>query len=185
MLEKSNLNQSYLQQKQDMLFGADVKSQVKLNPIEIKNIEKNFVGMYFALAAINWGRGMTLGQAWQSALEQLGAFVAAKTKIANHPINAHLTKCYKEFRRDMSKHIMTCPYSKHKLRPEYAQSFINYGTKRTMETKNSLNNLYQKYMPKTQIKTQFVGHKFAIAKQKTHALMQKIISQQMTNQRAA
>ena len=184
-LNAKNINQFELQQKQIMLMGGNVKQQKNLSQPEIEKLKKDFIGMYFALAAINWGHGMNLGRAWQTALEQMGAFVSAKAKITNHPVCNHLNKIYSDFRRDMSRHIMTSEYANAKLNPEFANSFINYGTRRIQETKNSINNLYQKYMPQKQIQNPFIGHKFEIAKQNTQKIMQQMLLQQFANQRTA
>ena len=182
MIQDLNSNPNILdfQQKQMMMMGIQ-KNQIKLSREEIKKIKQNYVGMFYALAAINWSQGMTLGMAWQKALRQMDAFVASKTKIQNHPMNQYLVKMHTEFRRDMSKTIMTNQYSEEKLNPRLAKCFMAYGTKRVKETKGALNNLYQKYMPKQNVQQKTGINSFDIAKQN----IQRMLLQQMVYQHAA
>lgn len=185
MLQTVNKNQieSELQQKQFIMMGGSLKVvQNKLSQIEIEKMKKNYVGMYYALAAINWGQGITLGMAWQKALEQMDAFVASKTKIPNHPANAELKKYHNEFRRDMAKTIMTSEYTGEKLPEHLKKYFIDYGTKRVKETKGALDELYKTHMPKQELSKVPVVKSFEIAKRKTQQLL---LMQQIINQRVA
>jgi hypothetical protein len=153
-----------------------------LNQKEIKQIKKDFLKMYFALTAINWAHKMTLGMARQKALEQMRAFVESKMKIQNHPLNKHLIQFHNEFRRNMSKHIMTSGYSEKKLNPELAEKLIRFGTIKTKEAKSGINSLYQKYMPKQNAKPIEIK-KFIFIKQ--NIKIQPMILQNMARQRAA
>lgn len=172
-------------QKQNIMLGIFDKQTVRLSAEEIKKMKQDYVGMYYGFVSINWGQGMTLGRAWQKALEQMDAFVATKTKITNHPANKDFLKMHSDFRRDMAKSIMTSEYANDKLEPKYRKGFIAYGTKRVKETKNALDSLYQKYMPKQNLQQTSNAKSFDIAKQKTQQLMQQILMQQIMNQRAA
>lgn len=157
----------------------------KISTDEIKKIKENYIGMYYGLVSVNWGRGMTLGMAWQKGLEQMDGFIAGKTKMLNHPLNKEILKIHSEFRRDMAKEIMSSEYANEKLEPALAKSFIEYGTKRVKETKDYLNGMYQKYMPEKTDAKQSNTKSFDVAKQKTQQLMQQLIAQQFLKQRAA
>jgi len=170
-----------LQQKYLVMMGGSLKeSQNKLSHMDIEKMKKDYVGMYYALVSINWGQGMTLGMAWQKALEQIDAFVASKMKIPNHPANSELVKYHNQFRRDRAKSIMTSEYADEKLSDRLKKSFVDYGTKRVKETKGALDNMYKKYMPKQEMQKTTNGKSFDIAKQK-----QLLLLQQMMNQRVA
>ena len=180
MLDKKQIELE-LQQKHFIMMGGALKViQNKLSPMEIEKMKKDYVGMYYGLASINWGQGMTLGMAWQKALEQMDAFVASKAKIPNHPANSELIKYHNQFRRDMAKSIMTSDYTGEKLPEHLKKSFLTYGTKRVKETKNALNDMYKKHMPKQEMQKTTNGKSFDIAKQK-----QLLLLQQMMNQRVA
>jgi len=184
-LEQNNQNSEF-QKKQFMLMGGEMKNiNNKLSAEEIKQITKNYRDMYFALTSINWGMGMTLGMAWQKALEQMDSFVAAKTKVENHPMNAELTKIHREFRRNMAKHIMTSEYAEEKLDEHHKKMFISYGEKMCVKSKKVLNDIYQKHMPKMEITKQPIGFKFQLAQQKTQNIIQQMILQQQIGERAA
>ena len=169
-----------LQQKKFIMMGGDIKTQQKqLSPETIKQINKNYRLMYFAFTSINWGQGKTLGMAWQKALEQMDAYVASKTKIANHPINNELVKIHNKFRRDMSKHIMTSDYSESKLREEHKNLFVQIGEKDLKKGKTFLDNKYQEYMPKQQVKETPIMKSFGIAQARTQQMLQQMLQMQM------
>ena len=185
ILQKNQIDFEF-QQKQFLMMGGSIKTvKEKLSQAEIEKMKKNYVGMYYALTSINWGQGMTLGMAWQKALEQMDAFVASKVKIRNHPANQELLNYHKEFRRHQSKFIMTNEYADMKLTENLKKPFLDYGTKRLNETKSALDEMYKAHMPEQQLQTAPVAKQFDIAKNKTQQLMQQILIQQMTNQRAA
>jgi 5-keto 4-deoxyuronate isomerase len=188
MMQEFQKNQIELefQQKQQMLMGGsvDAKAKKKMTPEDIKQMKKDYTNMYFALTSINWGHGGTLGMAWQKALSQMDAFVSTKMKMINHPMGKELLKMHTEFRRNMSKHIMTSEYAEEKLQERHKKLFIERGEKNFNKAKNSLDKIYDKYMPeKTEAKTP-VAKSFAIAQQQTHQRIQQILAQQQF-QRAA
>ena len=163
-----------------MMGGELENTQTKLSKLEIEKLKKDYVGMYYAFTSINWGQGMTLGMAWQKALEQMDAFVATKAKIPNHPANQELIKYHTSFKRDMARSIMQSKYANLKLREDFKKSFLDYGTKRLKEKKNSINNTYKKYMPVQQISKQPQSVQFDLARKKAEQLMrvQMLIIQQ-------
>lgn len=178
---ENNMQNFELQQKKFIMMGGDIKTQQKqLSPEVIKQIKKNYTRMYFALTSINWGQGKTLGMAWQKALEQMDAFVASKIKISNHPINNELVKFHTKFKQDMSKHIMTSEYSASKLREEHKKLFIKIGEKDLKKGKTFLDNKYQEYMPKQQIKETPIMKSFDIAQAKTQQMMQQMLQRQIS-----
>ena len=143
--------------------------------------------MYYGLTSLNWSKGMTLGMAWQKALEQMESFIAGKTKQINHPVNEHLVKIHTDFKKDMSKYIMdrAGKESETKLSPRLMKIFAEDGTKMTQRGKDALNQFYKKYMPQQNVSDKKSIHNFEIVKQKTQQLMQQIMLQQKTMQRAA
>lgn len=185
MNENQYVNNLELRQQQMMMFGAGEKHKVKLNEQEIKQVHKNYVGMYYGFVSINWSQGMTLGMAWQKALQQMDAFVETKTKVQNNPLNEHLIKIHSEFRRNMSKNIMTSENANCKLNPKFKQSFADYGMNSLKKNKSALDNLHKKYMPQNSIDKTQTTESLKNATQKTQELMQQLMLQQMIKSRAA
>lgn len=182
MMNELNLKQkNELQQKQFIMVGGMFDQQKKLIPQEIKQLEQDYTTLYFGLVSLNWSRGMTLGMAWQKALEQTGAFITGKTKNGNHPVNEHLMKIHNRFKQDQSKHIMKCAgkESELKLSKDLAKFFEKIGVEMVQKGKSAINKIYEKYKSEQTIQNK--SKKFDIAKQKT----QQIIQLFMLNQRVA
>ncbi len=177
---QNNLQNVEFQQKQIIMMGGDIKKSQKkqLSPQEIDKFKKDLVGMYYGFTSINWGNGMTLGMAWQKALEQMDGFAMSKLKIINHPANEHLMKFYREFRRNTAKNIMTSKYADEKLPERLKKSFVDYGQKRVKETKSDIDKLYQKYMPEKEIKHEQDVVKFDLAKKRTKQMTLQLLMQQ-------
>ena len=183
--ENQYMNNLELRQQQMIMFGVNEKNKVKLTEQEIKQVQKNYVGMYYGFVSINWSQGMTLGMAWQKALQQMDAFVETKTRVPNHPLNEHLIKMHTEFRRDMSKKIMTSENAECKLNPKLKQSFANYGMSSLKKNKSVLDDLHKNYMPQNSIDKTQTTKSLKDATQKTQELMQQLMLQQMIKSRAA
>ena len=146
-LEKNQLF-TEIQERQLMLMGVAVKNnQKKLSFEDIRKMKQLYRDMYFAFTSINWGQGMTLGMAWQKALKQMETFVALKIKTPNHPMNTELIKFHNEFRKDMSKHIMTSEFSEVKLLDRHKNLFLQDGMKQLKKSKDSLNDMHKQFMP--------------------------------------
>jgi len=183
---KNNVQNFDLQQKQIMMMGGLVnQKQNKLSPETIRQIKKDYIKMYYGFVSIDWGMGKTLGVSWQKALEQMDGYVMSKLKIENHPMNSELAKVHREFRRDMSKSIMTNPYTEEKLNEQYRKSFSDYGTKCIKDAKSSLDNMYMAHMPKQSEKQQIASVKFDFANQKMQQMLQQMLMYQKINQHAA
>ena len=80
---------------------------------------------------------------------------------------------------------MTNEYADMKLTENLKKPFLDYGTKRLNETKSALDEMSKAHMPEQQLQMTPVAKQFDIAKNKTQQLIQQILIQQMTNQRAA
>ena len=181
--EQNQLNFEF-KQKQLIMMGGDVKNvKGKLSLQDIKQMQKKYISMYYALTSINWGQGMTLGMAWQKALTQMDGFVATKTKIPNHPMAKELIKIHSEFRRDMAKSIMTSEYGEEKLNNNFKKSFIEYGEKTFAESKKFLDDMYNKHMLEKNLSRVPIAKSFAVAQKRTQQMMQQMLVQQL--QRAA
>ena len=183
---QNNIKDLELKQKKFIMIGGIInQNQKKLSLSEIKKLKKDYRKMYFGFVSINWGMGKTLGVSWQKALEQMDGFIASKSKINGHPVNDELIKIHTEFRRDMAKTIMTNPYADEKLSEKYKQFFMEDGTKSLKIGKNSLEDMYKKYMPEQTIEKTSITKSFDLAQRKAQQLMQQMLMQQKTNQYAA
>ena len=175
---EKNLQNMKFRQKQIVMMGGGINQQTKkLSPAEIEQMKKNYVAMYFGFTSINWGMGKTLGMSWQKALEQMDGYVMSKVKIPNHPANAELIKFHTEFRRDMAKFIMTNPYTNVKLKEHHKKLFLDYGTKRVKESKNTLDKIYEQHMPSMDVKSQSKDNKFDVANRNLQQVIQSMLLQ--------
>ncbi len=183
---QSNIKDLEIKQKKFIMFGGIInQNQKKLSQSEIKKLKKDYRKMYFGFVSINWGMGKTLGVSWQKALEQMDGFITSKSKTPNHPVNDELIKIHTEFRRDMAKTIMTNPYTNEKLNEKFKQFFMEDGTKSVKIAKNSLEDIYKKYMPEQTTEKTSTAKSFGLAQRKAQQLMQQMLMQQQTNQYAA
>lgn len=187
MMNELNLKQKNfeIQQKQFIMVGGKFDQQKKLTPQEIKQLEQDYRTLYFGLVSLNWSRSMTLGMAWQKALEQIESFITGKTKNTNHPVNEHLVKIHNRFKQDQSKHIMECAgkESELKLNKNLVKFFETAGVEMVQKGKSAINKIYEKYKTEQNIQNKY--KKFDIAKQKTQQIMQQFMLQQMVKQRVA
>lgn len=185
--EKNILSHPDIQQNMMILMGGGKEKEQELTQEQQKQITRNYIAMYFALGAVNWCQGTTLGVAWQKALNQMDSFVESKTKIANHPMSQYLAKIHAQHRREMSKAIMTSPYANYKLMisPELAKGWSDFATKHFQENKNALNGLYNKLMPNQKLEKQSENNPFKMAQDKMCNKMQSIWLQHKLNQYAA
>lgn len=184
---KKNITDSEFLKKQIIMMGGSIDNNKKqISPQEIEKFKKNWIKMYYGFVSVNWGAGMTLGMAWQKALEQMDAYAMSKSKVQNHPINEHMIKFHREFRRDMAKTIMTSEYADYKLPEHLKQKLADYGQKRIRESKSDIDNMYKQYAPEHQdTNRQIISVKFNVANRNVQSMMQQILIQQQMNQRAA
>ncbi len=179
----SDAQKNELLQKQFLMMGGMLDQQKKLTPQEIKKIEQDYRTMYFGLTSLNWSQGMTLGMAWQKALEQMWSFIGGKTKNGNQLVNEHLVKIHTRFKQDQSKHIMECTgkESETKLSKEMAKFFQNGGAEMVQKGKEVIDKVYEKYHTEQNVQKNSDGKKFEIAKYN----VQKIVQQMLMRQRNA
>ena len=180
---ENNMTNFDVQQKKLMMMGVIVNNvQEKLPPEVIKQIKKDYRNMYFGFVSTYWGQGKTLGISWQKGLEQMDAYIATKTKIANHPVNNEIVKMHAEFRKDMAKTIMTNPYVDEKLSERLKKEFLNYGLKDIKTGKSALDAAYQKYAPKKTIENTKTAQQFSLTNQKAQQILNQFFVQHASNQ---
>ena len=80
---------------------------------------------------------------------------------------------------------MTNPYTNEKLNEKFKQFFMGDGTKSVKIAKNSLEDIYKKYMPEQTTEKTSTAKSFGLAQRKVQQLMQQMLMQQQTNQYAA
>ena len=183
---ENSLQNLKTQQKLFIVMGGDIKSeQKKMSIQDIEKLRKNYRFMYVGFACMNWAHGNTLGMAWQKALEQMESFVKSKMKNINNPVNIELIKIHTEFKREMSKHIMTSHNTNMTVEGAEAKNFLEWGELYMKKSKKPLDDIYKKYMPKQTVQKTPLVKQFDIAKQKADQLMQQILLQRKINQRAA
>ena len=188
-VDNSFLANPEIQQSMMKLMGiANQTKKKQISKEEIKQIKEKYVKMFFALGAINWCNGGTLGQAWQKALDTMGEYIKSKTKVLNHPMNPYLVAIHAKYRRAISEMILTNPHSNEELRvkdPKFRNWWRAYATERIKESKQFFDKLHQDYMPEQNITRLNSAEPFKQAQDQVLSKMQKIIALQQMRQRAA
>lgn len=183
-----------IQQNIAMITGEQQKNKKQeLSPEEKEQITKKYVNMYYALAAIHWCKGGTLGRAWQKALNQMDNFVKSKTKVLGHPMNPHLISVHAQFKRRMSESLLTNPYvdCETNLSKEHKEQWIKFSTEYVKSDMAFFNSMHDKYMPKEKIQEKSAKEPFKQAQQKVLKMVQKnqamlqLYLKQRVHQRAA
>ena len=174
--ERQLLNKD-IQNKMAILMGAEPEKQVELTREQKKQITKNYIAMYYSLAWLNWCNGMSLGTAWQKALEQMDGFVVGKAKIANHPMIGFLKELHAKHRQKMAKEIMTSKYADIKLEldSQRYKDYVGNVVQSFEENKNALNDLYNQLMPKQKTAEHDAKQPFKMAQDKALQMMQQLL----------
>ena len=175
-----------IQQRMLMMMGDKKNQKLELDKKEENQVAKNYQKMYFALATIRWCNGETLGVARQHALEQMNTYVKTKSNIA-HPMNKYLIGINGQINREVSYHNMTDEHANEKIdmNSTLAKKWAAESTQIFQENMRELNTLYQKYMPQNDKKQQPAAIKFELVNRHMQKMLQQMMIQQQTNQRAA
>lgn len=146
--DKSNIFfQQPIIQEQLRILTADEKGK-QISKEDKEKLAKNFSVMFFAVSAINWANGMTLGQAWQKSLEHLETFVKTRENIDN-PVYGYLRGLMSMYRAKWSETIMKSPNSNKKLElPEkYKEQWLKTANKEYSNSFTEISTIYNKYEP--------------------------------------
>lgn len=139
-----------IQQQMAVLMCGKQQEKQDLTTQQKEAITQSYMEMYFALAAFNWGGGMTLGVAWQKALEQMHAFVSSKAKTVSNPVNKYLVGVHAQHRRDMSERMMFSPNAEDKLNLNKQDTMMwnAVSLKKFQNSKAVLTDIHKQFEPK-------------------------------------
>ena len=175
-----------IQQRMLMIMGEDKNQKLELDKTEENKIAQNYQKMFFALAVIRWCKGEKLGVARQHALEQMNSYVKTKINIA-HPMNKYLIAINSQIHREVSYRNMTDKHSDKniEMNSELAKKWTSEATKIFQQCMQNMNEMYQKYMPEKDKKQLPANMKFKVAQHRMQQMLQQIIAEQKSLQRAA
>ena len=176
--EQNILLNDDIRRQMAVLMGGKKDKNLELTPQQRKAIVKNYIGMYYALAAMHWCAGKSLGVAWQKALDLMNSFVAGKAKTLNNPVNKYLVGFHAQHRRAMSEFIITSPNSGDivNLSAEDRKIWSDFATKRFHGHMDALNDLHRQF--ETEQKEEKVA--FDTARQKIKNFMMNLMQQKQS-----
>ena len=178
-----------------MIFAIAGNAKMKKIDFPDKNqekIAKTYMRMYFSLVMVRWCRGETLGVARQKSLEQMNNYVKSKE---NDSIGKDLIKMKEQFHPEFAKINMMDKQNADKninIDSGLAKELEDGFSKEFKQSLQTLNNMSQKRTMEKTLEKQMPEkpkeqkiEKFENGQQKARELLQKMLMQQMMNQRAA
>lgn len=164
--------------------GNDPQAQEKqLSAEDKKKISDAYFKLYYSLTFAGCMRGMTLGQAWFKALEQVKSYISAKN--ANNPAALYMKQIYAAHNARWSKLIMTSPNKDVKITcpPEKQAAWNSRIAQDTNSALGVLNTTLAAHQAKIQPQVQNNQAAFMSAHQKMQMMLQLQIQQMQQNQR--
>ncbi len=143
-MENQNLNQNDVN-IQRLVSG--MTPMPELARPERRAVAKFYAHMFAALARTNMLRGMSLGQSWYNAIEQMKSF--ARTRGANNPVARELNNLIQSHNKRLSKLMMTHPQRDTvvSVPPEQCAEIQARIAKQLKMGQDGLNQMVAKYQP--------------------------------------
>ena len=160
--------QNIAQAQEKFVIHLDARIAKIVSPVDRRELAAAYLQLFSGFAWRNWTNKYSLGRAWQTALEQCGAF--AETKKKKNPAAKYLNNVYNAHKKYWSRVIMTHGERDNTINPEEAKikQLRAHGEKMIREAMDKINLILARYNERTEelIATQ--------AKEKTqmHAMAQ-------------
>lgn len=87
------------------VIKIDHKTSKSINQFDKSELVKAYMQLFSGFSRLNWANGHSLGRAWQTSINQCGAFCQTKNK--NNPAAIFLNATYKGHKKYWSQIIMT------------------------------------------------------------------------------
>ena len=163
--------QNIAQAQEKYVIHLDARIAKIVSPVDRRELAAAYLQLFSGFAWRNWTNKYSLGRAWQTALEQCGAF--AETKKKKNPAAKYLNNVYNAHKKYWSRVIMTHGGRDNTINPEEAKikQLRAHGEKMIREAMDKINLILARYNERTEelIATQ--------AKGKTQALQAKQVAQ--------
>lgn len=174
-----NTQQNIAENQEKFIIHVDPQIAKIVSPFDRKELAAAYLQMFSGFAWRNWTNKYSLGRAWQTALEQCGAF--AETKNKKNPAAKYLNNVYNAHKKYWSRVIMTHGGRDNTINPEETKikQLRAHGEKMIREAMDKINLILARYNERTEelIATQ--------AKGITQALQAKQVAQNTAKSVAA
>lgn len=142
--------QNIAQAQEKFIIHLDAKVAKIVLPIDRQELASAYLQMFSGFAWRNWTNKYSLGRAWQTALEQCGAFCDTKNK--NNPAAKYLKNVYDAHKKYWSRVIMTHGERDNTINPEEPKikQLRAHGEKMIREAMDKINLILARYNERTE-----------------------------------
>ncbi|MFQ6702733.1 MAG: hypothetical protein ACLRFO_00825 [Alphaproteobacteria bacterium] len=142
--------QNIAQAQEKFVIHLDANIAKIVLPFDRKELAAAYLQLFSGFAWVNWTNKHSLGRAWQTALEQCGAF--AETKNKKNPAAKYLNNVYSAHKKYWSRVIMTHGERDNTINPEEPKikQLRAHGEKMIREAMDKINLILARYNERTE-----------------------------------
>ena len=142
--------QNIAQAQEQFVIHLDANIAKIVLPFDRKELAAAYLQLFSGFAWRNWTNKYSLGRAWQTALEQCGAF--AETKKKKNPAAKYLNNVYNAHKKYWSRVIMTHGGRDNVINPDAAKikELRAHGEKMIREAMDKINLILARYNERTE-----------------------------------
>lgn len=145
-----NAQQNVAEAQEKFIIHLDAKVAKIVLPIDRQELASAYLQMFSGFAWRNWTNKYSLGRAWQTALEQCGAFCDTKNK--KNPAAKYLTNVYDAHKKYWSRVIMTHGARDNLINPDDQEikKLRAHGERMIREAMDKINLILARYNERTE-----------------------------------
>ena len=142
--------QNIAQAQEKFVIHVDANIAKIVSPVDRRELASAYLQLFSGFAWVNWTNKHSLGRAWQTALEQCGAF--AETKNKKNPAAKYLNNVYSAHKKYWSRVIMTHGERDNTINPEEPKikQLRAHGEKMIREAMDKINLILARYNERTE-----------------------------------
>ena len=142
--------QNIAQAQEKFVIHLDANIAKIVLPFDRKELASAYLQLFSGFAWRNWTNKYSLGRAWQTALDQCGAF--AETKNKKNPAAKYLNNVYSAHKKYWSRVIMTHGERDNTINPEEPKikQLRAHGEKMIREAMDKINLILARYNERTE-----------------------------------
>lgn len=142
--------QNIAQAQEKFVIHLDANIAKIVLPVDRRELASAYLQLFSGFAWVNWTNKHSLGRAWQTALEQCGAF--AETKNKKNPAAKYLNNVYSAHKKYWSRIIMTHGGRDNVINPDDTKikQLRVHGEKMIREAMDKINLILARYNERTE-----------------------------------
>lgn len=142
--------QNIAQAQEKFVIHLDANIAKIVLPVDRRELASAYLQLFSGFAWVNWTNKHSLGRAWQTALDQCGAF--AETKNKKNPAAKYLNNVYSAHKKYWSRVIMTHGERDNTINPEEPKikQLRAHGEKMIREAMDKINLILARYNERTE-----------------------------------